>query len=199
MRMRLIAGTLTATLIGCSCPPQLAVDECADAQGFACLDKMAAAQRIERKPEAFKPDPVVKSVKTTVGTKAENRSAAQLDDKSGSAPQKAKATIVTKVAAPSSSQLKGKPDSVISQAKIAIAAKMEDPASVEFVEMKRAVRKNTLGVPIDTICGHVKGKTASGQDTGERPFIYLVKENDAYVVDDGGDLTASAAYRNICN
>jgi hypothetical protein len=131
--------------------------------------------------------------------KAENRSAAQLDNKSDSAPQKVKATTVTKVAAPSSAQLKGKPDPVISQAKIAIAAKMEDPVNVEFVEMKRAIRKNTLGVPIDTICGHVKGKTASGQDTGERPFIYMVKENDAYVVDDGGDLTASTAYRNICN
>jgi hypothetical protein len=76
---------------------------------------------------------------------------------------------------------------------------MEDPASVEFVEMKRAVRKNTLGQPIDTICGHIKGKTTSGQDTGERPFIYIVKENDAYVVDGGGDLTAASVYRNICN
>ena len=60
---------------------------------------------------------------------------------------------------------------------------MEDPASAEFEDMKRAIRKNTFGQPIDTICGRVKGKKVSGEDTGERPFLYLVKEDEAYVVD----------------
>jgi hypothetical protein len=75
---------------------------------------------------------------------------------------------------------------------------MEDPASVQFGEMNRAIRKNTLGEPIDTICGYVKGKDSSGGDTGERPFIYIVKDDDAYIVTGSGDMTAAAAYRNIC-
>ena len=66
--------------------------------------------------------------------------------------------------------------------------------------MKRAVRKNTLGQSVDTICGRVKGKKASGEDTGDRPFLYLVKDDDAYVVVDGAaGLAAASAYRNICN
>jgi hypothetical protein len=199
VKMHFIIGSLATTLIGCSCPQQSAVDDCTDAKGFACLDKLAASPRIEWKPEVFKPEPVTKSARTTTGTKMENRSTAKLDDRVDSAAQKMKAASVARVAAPPSAPPGDKPDPVINQAKSSIAAKMEDPASVEFVEMKRAVRKNTLGQPIDTICGHVKGKTTSGQDTGERPFIYIVKENDAYVVDGGGDLTAASVYRNICN
>jgi hypothetical protein len=75
---------------------------------------------------------------------------------------------------------------------------MEDPASAEFSDMNRATRKNTLGQPVDTICGHVKGQKTSGEDTGERPFLYLVKEDEAYVVDGNADSAAAIAYRNIC-
>jgi hypothetical protein len=70
---------------------------------------------------------------------------------------------------------------------------------VEFGQMKRAIRKNTLGKPVDTICGYVRGKNASGADTGDRPFLYLVKEDDAYVVDGKASSVAAIAYRNICN
>ena len=49
--------------------------------------------------------------------------------------------------------------------------------------MKRAFRKNTFGKSVDSICGRVKGKKASGEDTGDRPFLYLITEDDAYVVD----------------
>jgi hypothetical protein len=90
-------------------------------------------------------------------------------------------------------------DSVLERAKAAIAAKMENPASAEFSDMDRAFRKNTFGRATDTICGHVRGKNASGGDTGERPFLYLVKEDDAYVVDGKPDSAAATAYRNICN
>ncbi|MBI5263573.1 MAG: hypothetical protein HY852_17330 [Bradyrhizobium sp.] len=76
---------------------------------------------------------------------------------------------------------------------------MEDPASAEFGDMKRAIRRNTLGRPVDTICGRVRGRNASGEDTGERPFLYLVKEDDAYVVDGKPESAAAIAYRNICN
>jgi hypothetical protein len=87
---------------------------------------------------------------------------------------------------------------VLDKARATIAAKMEDPASAEFGDMKRAMRTNTLGRPIDTICGHVKGRNASGGETGEKPFLYLVKEDDAYVVEGKPDSAAAIAYRNIC-
>ena len=88
---------------------------------------------------------------------------------------------------------------VLNKAKVAVAAKMEDPSSVEFGDMKRAFRKNTLGKPVDTVCGYVKGKDAFGSDTGDRPFLYLVKEDDAYVVVGKTNSAAAIAYRNICN
>ena len=47
--------------------------------------------------------------------------------------------------------------------------------------------------------GHVRGRNVSGGNTGERPFLYLVKEDDAYVVDGKPDSPAAIAYRNICN
>jgi hypothetical protein len=88
---------------------------------------------------------------------------------------------------------------VLARAKVSIAAKMENPASVEFSDMDRAFRMNMFGRATDTICGHVRGRNASGVDTGERPFLYLVKEDDAYVVDGKPDSAAAIAYRNICN
>jgi hypothetical protein len=92
------------------------------------------------------------------------------------------------------------PDPVIVKAKATIAAKLENPASAEFGEMNRAVRKNMLGQAVDTICGRVKGKKASGEDTGDRPFLYLVKDDEAYVVVDGpAGSVAATAYRNICS
>ena len=75
---------------------------------------------------------------------------------------------------------------------------MEDPASIEFQDMKRAIRKDTFGQPIDTICGHVKGKKVSGEETGERPFLYVVKENKVFVDDGNPDSVAATAYHAIC-
>jgi hypothetical protein len=76
---------------------------------------------------------------------------------------------------------------------------LEVPASAEFGEMKRAFRKNTFGKPVDTICGRVKGKKASGEDTGDKLFLYLIAQDDAYVVDGPPGSAAASAYRNICN
>jgi hypothetical protein len=91
-------------------------------------------------------------------------------------------------------------DRVLNKAKATISAKIdEDPSSIELVGLKRGIRKNTLGVPLDTICGYVKEKAADGNDGDQKPFLYLVKENDAYVVNGASDVTASAAYHNICN
>ena len=76
---------------------------------------------------------------------------------------------------------------------------MGDPETVELSDVKRAMRKNMLGRRVDTICGRVKGRSASGGETGERPFLYLVKEDEAYVVSGPANSAAASAYRNICS
>ena len=103
-------------------------------------------------------------------------------------------TAIAKTDIPQSSQLDDKLDSVLKKAMPRIAAKMENSVSVELVEMKRA-EKNAAGKSVDTICGYVRGKTASGAVTGERPFLYLVQENEAYV---GGYNMATSPYHNLC-
>ena len=103
-------------------------------------------------------------------------------------------TTIAKTEIPQSSQLDDKLDSVLKKAMPRIAAKMENSVSVELVEMKRA-KKNAAGKSVDTICGYVRGKTASGAVTGERPFLYLVQENEAYV---GGYNMATSPYHNLC-
>lgn len=91
---------------------------------------------------------------------------------------------------PQSSHLDDK--SAIKRAKTAIAVKMgENPTSIEFIKMKRAVRKDALDNSIDTICGKVRG-----ENTGDRPFLYLVQEDRAFI---GGYIIATSPYRNICN
>ena len=87
-------------------------------------------------------------------------------------------------------------DPVITKAKTAVAAKLENPASAVFDEKDRAARKNTLGQSVDSICGRVKSKRASGDENETRPFLYLVKDEEAFVVDDSS--AASMAYRAIC-
>jgi hypothetical protein len=103
-----------------------------------------------------------------------------------------------KVELPASGRPAETSDQVIARAKTTIAAKLDDPRSAEFGEMKRAMRTNTLGKSVDTICGYVKGKKASGESTGDRPFLYLVKDDEAYVVDGPATSIAATAYRNIC-
>jgi hypothetical protein len=87
-------------------------------------------------------------------------------------------------------------ETVLKNAKTIISAKMGNPASVEFREMKRAERKNSVGESIDSICGYVRGKTASGEETGDKPFLYLVKEDEAYI---GGYSMATSPQHNICD
>ena len=127
--------------------------------------------------------------KNSVATKVETPQPAQSDGKSNA---ESKDSVATKIETPQPAQ----PDdeTVIKKAKITVAAKMEDPASVEFVDIKRAMNKNTFEI----ICGHVKGKRKSGEATGERPFLYLVKEDEAYIVDRGPDSMAAIVYRANC-
>ena len=145
-------------------------------------------------------DPVVTIATTESAAKTEK----PLSDDDGNKPHlaatRAKSTATgAKVEPPASGHFAEPSDQVITRAKTAIAAKLEVPGSAEFGEMKRAFRKNTLGKSVDSICGRVKGKKASGEDTGDRSFLYLIAEDDAYVVDGPPGSAAASAYRNICN
>jgi hypothetical protein len=73
---------------------------------------------------------------------------------------------------------------------------MENPASAEFSKLTRAV-KNLLDEPVDTICGYVKGKNASGGDTGEMPFLYMIRDGEGYLVD-GRSFVAETVHGVLC-
>lgn len=198
----LFIGIMVATLAGCSCllPPQASMDACTDANGFGCLNRTAATRPVEPAPASSKTNSTTTKGKPAVAAKTEEPSAAHVRDKSHLAAKAAKSAVIeAKVETPPSGPLAEMSDPVIIKAKTTIAAKLEDPASAEFSEMKRAIRKNTFGKPVDTICGHVKGKKVSGEDTEDRPFLYLVKEDDAYVVNGPPGSAAASAYRNICS
>ena len=128
--------------------------------------------------------------KNSVATKVETPQPAQ---SYGQSDAELKDTVATKIETPQPAQ--SDDETVIKKAKITVAAKMEDPASVEFVDIKRATNKNTT---YEIICGHVKGKKKSGEPIAESPFWYLVKENEAYIVDRGPDLMAAIVYRAQC-
>ena len=120
------------------------------------------------------------------------------------APKVELATIKAEPVAPKvEPPISGRPaeiaDQVLAKAKATIASRLDDPKSAEFGEMKRAIRTNPLGKSVDIICGYVKGKNASGEGTGDWPFLYLVKDDEAYVANGPPTSITATAYRNICN
>ncbi|WP_245315335.1 hypothetical protein [Bradyrhizobium neotropicale] len=161
-----------------------------------CFDSVAVARPVEPTPAALAPTPAIVKLNSATPAKSGKRSS----------PKKRGSTNLAKAAAPRTRISVAAPerpaersDPVLDKARVTIAAKMEDAGSAEFSDMKRAMRLNVFGRPVDTICGRVKGRSASGGEIGERPFLYLVKEDEAYVVDGKSGSAASTAYRNICN
>ena len=152
---------------------------------------------IAKAKPAIRPNSTTAKAKLTPATTTARPLSAELGKQVSLTEEKTKPPTATMPVVPVS-QPSDTSDSILKKAKTTIAAKMENPASAEFNDMNRAIRKNTFGQPIDTICGRVKGKKTSGEDTGERPFLYLVKENEAYVVDGGPNSVAATAYRTIC-
>jgi hypothetical protein len=199
MRTLLIC-TLSATLLGCACPgaQQVRLAGCG-AQG--CPQRVADNPPVETKPAPAKPKVAAKKpAKFTTATKATKKPSPDQPSKpSEKAEQKAAAATTATPAAPPAPPA-DTPEAVVQKAKTKIAASIDEPASAEFGDMKRALRKNTFGQPIDTICGHVKGKKKSGEITGDLPFLYIVKDDTAYVVVDGNsESVAAVAYRTICS
>jgi len=221
MRMIFVCA-LAAIVAGCSCyaPPQASIDACT-ASGLACLDRSSLSQTIEPEPAALNAGLSASKTRSKIAARTEKPSSTHARHKTDLAmtttksatptanvePAAAKVELAANKVEPAAPKVEppasGRPaetsDQVIAKAKITVAAKLEDPASAEFGEMKRTMRTNTLGHSIDTICGHVKGKKASGESTGDRPFLYLVKDDEAYVVDGAPTSAAATAYRNICN
>src|SRR5215469_2187193 len=174
MRMLLVC-VLSGSLIGCSCP---------------CSYRTAAVPAIEFKPTPLKRDRTTKKVASKNVTKTADvatvakpkppepskGSDAMIPGSSAPSPpptESLKSVVGTTMNAMASGQTSVAPDPVFEMAKTAVANKMENPASVEFENMTRAIRKDSFGQSVDTICGYVRGKKASGTDTGKRAFLYL--------------------------
>lgn len=187
----LIIGALLATLIGCcrTLPPA-SLERCTSKD---CIHRTAATPRVELKSVSFRPGPATANVKFTTTAKAPEPAST---DHTGLIEKSANSAINSTPEAPPPDRLAETSDTVLKNAKTTIASKMENPASVEFKEIKRAERKNAVGKSIDSICGYVRGKTASGEETGDKPFLYLVQEDEAYI----GDYSiATSPHHNICN
>jgi hypothetical protein len=206
----LVVCALAASLVGCSCfvSPQSGIEACtgADGRGFACFDRSAAgagrlSQTTDPEPFSFDPEAAIPREKTASAARRAKPPSTHAADKARHAveAEKRTATAVAKAEPAAVAPQPDPIDPVVDKAKIAVAVKLENPASAIFGEMNRSMRKNTLGQSVDTICGHVKGKKASGEDIGDRAFLYLVKADEAYVADGSPSSEASTAYRNICN
>jgi hypothetical protein len=138
---------------------------------------------------------------STDAAKTETRQVAQPDDKSSTSintqsgvAAKTQSTVAAIAETQQAAQPDDKLDPVLKKAMSAIAAKMRNSVSFELVEMKRG-EKIASGKSIDAICGYVRGKSASGSDTGDRPFLYLVQDEKVYI---GLYDIATSPYRNFC-
>ena len=198
----LFVCALAATLVGCSCfvSPQAGIEACTGTSGwFACVDRAAVVQAAEPELGSFDTTPAKPRTKSKVAARTEKPSSARDHDKTRLAMGTEKSTPSATRVEPGPGAATEAPDPTLAKAKITVAAKLEDPASAEFGEMRRAMRINTLGQSVDTICGRVKSKKASGEGAADKPFLYLVKDDEAYVVDGPPTSAAATASRNICN
>jgi len=199
----LVICLLVASLAGCGCYVSPDIQACTGWNGtsFACLDRHADLRLGHlSEPASIESDsPRPKAKARHAARKLKLASA----DGGGAIHHAAREDKPTPTAAnlepPAWVQRFRGSDPIITKAKTAVAAKLENPASAVFDEMDRAVRKNTLGQSVDSICGRVKSKRASGDENEARPFLYLVKDGEAFVVDDSSaSVSASIAYHAIC-
>jgi hypothetical protein len=195
-RRTLFVGGLSVTLAACACPapPQVATDGCISP---GCLRRTAAVEApLEAKPAppppakpksqsataaktakltpvAAKPvKPLSPQTPAPAGASEEKAGSSKMTLQSAPSGQPSTATTTTTVGTKMDAPVSGQPsetsDSILNKAKAKIATKMESATAVEFVDAKRAIRKNTLGQPIDTICGHALWSSPSGNDTSRQ-------------------------------
>ena len=210
-----------AILLGCSSP--MPPQQVCTSQ--SCFSRTAATRPIHSKRTAFRPKPTktvakskkaAKSTKLTAAKPLKETSPVEEKTKSGvvlesdvppsaqpSLPpkdgllDKAAPGIAAKKDIPESGQPAEPSDPVLEKAKVAVAAKMENPASAEFADVRRPTRKTPSGQS-EVICGQVKGKKKSGEPTGEKPFLYLVHEDEAYIVEGSPESMVAIVYRAQC-
>jgi hypothetical protein len=202
----LLIGVLAGILIGFAwIAPSGHLEQCTF-QWQGCFDHVAVGPAPPPQTGPLEPGPLNRQAKFDAKSQAPQKAAEHSSAKHSAVESHRRAVLAKEAVRPSRNnvgaserQTPETSDPVLDRAKTSVAAKMENPASAEFSDMDRAFRKNTFGRATDTICGHVRGRNASGGDTGERPFLYLVKEDDAYVVEGKPDSAAAIAYRNICN
>jgi hypothetical protein len=201
----LLVCALAASLAGCGCFVSPGMQACTglNGSGFACFDRHAdlrLSQGSEADPASFEPESAIPETKARPAARKVKLASAERGDAIRHAAREEKpATTAANMETPAWVQRFPASDPVIAKAKTAVAAKLENPASAVFDEMNRAVRKNTLGQSVDSICGHVKSKKAPGDESETRPFLYLVKDEEAFVVDDSSASAAAAmAYQAIC-
>jgi hypothetical protein len=192
MRM-LLVGALIASLMGCCrTPPQATLERCTTK---GCVQRTAANPQTEIKRVAFKTSlapAIIKS--TTAPAKPESTEPA---DQTGLIGKNATPVISPTPDTPAPGRSNETLEAVVNKAKATTAAILADPESAEFDDMKRAIRKGMSGQPVDSICGRVKEKRA-GESISDRPFLYLVKEDKAYI-DDGNSVSVGATwYRGVC-
>jgi hypothetical protein len=137
-------------------------------------------------------DPVPKKEATTNVGRTEGSASGQPTETADPDLNKETTAIGGKAESQATGQVAETSDPVLKKAKITLAAKMEDPASVEFVDIKRAMDDRI-------ICGHIKGKRKSGEATGERPFLYLVKEDEAYIGEQDPESMPAIVYRDCAS
>jgi hypothetical protein len=112
--------------------------------------------------------------------------------------ESAKSVVATPAKVAASNPIPEPPDSILNRARATVASKMEYPPSVAFEDMTRAIRSDSFGRNVDTICGHVSGKKLSGAETGKRAFVYLVQEDIAFVDYGNPGSAGGNAFRKIC-
>ena len=144
---------------------------------------------------------VVSKLDAQNATKSKNRQirrSAQFEKRTKAVARKDTATGEMPPLPPA--QLTGTAEPVIEKAKASIAAMMVNPASAEFYNLERATRK-LLNDSVDSVCGYVKGKNASGGDTERMPFLYIIRDDrdgEAYLVD-GRSYVAKTVHGVVCN
>jgi hypothetical protein len=194
----LLVGALFATLIGCCRIPQQAMLERCTSKG--CIHRTAASPRVELRPASLRPGPATANVESTKEAKAPpTPTSIGPADQTGLIEKRANSAIGLTPEVQTSGQSAETSDAVLKRAKATTAATLENPASAEFGDLNRAIRKDLSGQPVDTICGHVKGKKASGEETQDRSFLYLVKEDRAYIDDGYPESVATTWNHVVCN
>jgi hypothetical protein len=161
--------------------------------GFVIAAPAQNAAQISSRPVVSKAD----ARNATKSTSLQTRSSAQ-PGKKAKAIAAAKYTVAAKTAPLPAAQPTDTSKTVSEKAKASIAAMMVNPVSAEFYNLKRAVKK-MLDEPVDTICGYVRGKNASG-DTEEMPFLYIIRDDrddEAYLVD-GRSYVAKTVHGVLC-